>query len=139
MLISLSDGFHVASFSTLEGDPEWTLFDRRGAVPITVGYWSGAIIEEQANPASGRKRLLPKWPQGAASEPAVPKHIAPDQDVRDDGDERDQSAGSKSPVRKQEQDCGQAQEDGDPGHGDGEKGLETIATSRDGMFDYIGD
>ena len=51
VLISLSDGFYVASFSTLEGNPEWTLFDRRGAGPITVGYWSGEITEEQANPA----------------------------------------------------------------------------------------
>lgn len=49
VLISLSDGFHVASFSTLEGDPGWTLSDRRGSAPITVGCWSGAITEEQAN------------------------------------------------------------------------------------------
>ena len=46
ILISLSDGFHVASFSTLEGDPEWTLFDRRSTAPITVHCRSGSIIEE---------------------------------------------------------------------------------------------
>lgn len=51
ILVSLSDGFHVASFSTLEGDPEWTLFDRRSTAPITVHCRSGAIIEEQASPA----------------------------------------------------------------------------------------
>ncbi|MFD1303198.1 hypothetical protein [Methylobacterium marchantiae] len=51
VLISLSDRFHVASFSTLEGDPGWSLFDRRGAAPITVGCWSGVITEEQVNSA----------------------------------------------------------------------------------------
>ena len=48
VLISLSDDFHVASFSNVEGDPEWTLFDRRGPVSITVGCSSGMISEEQS-------------------------------------------------------------------------------------------
>lgn len=43
--LSLSDGFHVASFMTAEGDPEWTLFDRRGLTKIAAGCRSGAIIE----------------------------------------------------------------------------------------------
>ncbi|GJD34197.1 hypothetical protein FMGBMHLM_1093 [Methylobacterium aerolatum] len=51
ILVSLSDGFHVVSFSTLKGDPEWTLFDRRSTAPIAVHCRSGAIIEEQASPA----------------------------------------------------------------------------------------
>jgi hypothetical protein len=51
VLISLSGGLHVASFSTLEGDPGWTLFDRRGSAEIAVGCWSGAITEETARTA----------------------------------------------------------------------------------------
>ncbi|MCJ2085348.1 hypothetical protein MKK88_04975, partial [Methylobacterium sp. E-005] len=37
ILISLSDGRHVASFSIVEGDPEWALFGRRNCEEITVG------------------------------------------------------------------------------------------------------
>ena len=48
VLISLSGGYYVVSFATAEGDPEWTLFDRRGPAPITVGCWSGMISEEGA-------------------------------------------------------------------------------------------
>nr|WP_254803922.1 hypothetical protein [Methylobacterium sp.]USU34709.1 hypothetical protein NG677_24190 [Methylobacterium sp.] len=51
VLISLSDDFHVASFSTIEGDPVWTLFDRRGPLLITVGCSSGTISNEQGESA----------------------------------------------------------------------------------------
>lgn len=51
VLISLSDDLHVASFSTLEGDPEWTLFDPRGSAEIAIGCLFGSIIEEPATPA----------------------------------------------------------------------------------------
>ena len=51
LLISLSENLHVASFSTMEGDPEWTLFDRRGSAEIAVGCWSGVITKEPASPA----------------------------------------------------------------------------------------
>jgi hypothetical protein len=43
--LSLSGGFHIVSFMTAEGDPEWTLFDRRGPKTITVGCRSGVITE----------------------------------------------------------------------------------------------
>jgi hypothetical protein len=51
IFVSISDGFHVVSFSTLAGDPEWTLFDRRSTAPIAVHCRSGAIIKEQTSPA----------------------------------------------------------------------------------------
>jgi len=43
--LSLSGGFHIASFTTTEGDPEWTLFDRRSPARITVGCRAGTISE----------------------------------------------------------------------------------------------
>ncbi|KRE16845.1 hypothetical protein ASE63_14035 [Bosea sp. Root381] len=43
--LSLSGGFHIASFMTAEGDPEWTLFDRRGPKTITVSCRSGVVAE----------------------------------------------------------------------------------------------
>ncbi|WP_339159705.1 hypothetical protein [Methylobacterium bullatum] len=46
IMLSLSGDLYVASFMTAEGDPEWSLFDRRGPVPIAVGCRSGAITNE---------------------------------------------------------------------------------------------
>jgi hypothetical protein len=43
--LSLSGGFYVASFMTAEGDPEWTLFDKRGPKIIVVGCRSGVVAE----------------------------------------------------------------------------------------------
>ncbi|WP_091717388.1 hypothetical protein [Methylobacterium phyllostachyos] len=51
LLISLSEDLHIASFSTLESDPAWTLFDRRGSAEIVVGCWSGVITGEPARTA----------------------------------------------------------------------------------------
>jgi len=45
IMLSLSDGIHIASFMTAEGDPAWTLFDRRGPTTVTVGCRSGVIAE----------------------------------------------------------------------------------------------
>jgi hypothetical protein len=41
--ISLSGGLHVASFMTADGDPAWTLFDRRTSSDVVAGCRSGAI------------------------------------------------------------------------------------------------
>jgi hypothetical protein len=43
--LSLSGGFHIVSFMTAEGAPQWTLFDRRGPKIITLGCRSGIVIE----------------------------------------------------------------------------------------------
>lgn len=45
--LSLSGGLHVASFMTAEGDPVWTLFDRREPTTVTVGCHSGVIAKGQ--------------------------------------------------------------------------------------------
>ncbi|KAB1068489.1 hypothetical protein [Methylobacterium planeticum] len=47
VMLHLSGDLHVASFMTAEGDAEWSLFDRRGPILITVGCRSGAITEEE--------------------------------------------------------------------------------------------
>lgn len=44
--LALSGGLHVASFMTAEGDPAWTLFDRRGEEPVVVGCRSSRIAAE---------------------------------------------------------------------------------------------
>lgn len=41
--LSLSGDLHVASFMTAEGDPAWTLFDRRGPELLTVGCRAGTV------------------------------------------------------------------------------------------------
>jgi len=51
VLISLSNGLQIASFSTLDGDPQWTLFDRRGFSEITVSCRLGVITEQHAESA----------------------------------------------------------------------------------------
>jgi hypothetical protein len=45
VMLSLSGGLHISSFMTAEGDPAWTLFDRRGPATITMGCRSGVITE----------------------------------------------------------------------------------------------
>lgn len=45
VMLSLSGGLHISSFMTAEGDPAWTLFDRRGPAIITVGCGSGVIAD----------------------------------------------------------------------------------------------
>ena len=52
------------------------------------------------------KRLSPKWREGAAFEPAVPKNIATDQDLRDEGGQRDGSTDLNCPVRNQQEQGG---------------------------------
>ena len=48
LALSLSSELHVLSFMTAEGDPDWTLFDRRNAEkPVTVHCQAGAIIRER--------------------------------------------------------------------------------------------
>jgi len=43
VVLSLAGDLHVASFMTADGDPAWTLFDRRGPRPIAVGCRSGLV------------------------------------------------------------------------------------------------
>jgi hypothetical protein len=43
MLVSLSNDLHVASFATTDGDPQWTLFDRRGVSPFSVCCRYGVV------------------------------------------------------------------------------------------------
>jgi hypothetical protein len=44
--VSLSNDLHVLSFATAEGQPEWTLFDRRGRSSRAFGSASGTIALE---------------------------------------------------------------------------------------------
>ena len=48
--VSLAGGVYVASFMTSEGDPAWTLFDRRGPRLTTVTCRSGVIQEVEGGP-----------------------------------------------------------------------------------------
>ena len=43
--LSLSGDLQVASFMTAEGDPAWTLFDRRGPELLIVGCRAGTIAQ----------------------------------------------------------------------------------------------
>lgn len=47
IMLSLSGDMHVLSFTTVEGDPEWTLFDKRGSTIIAVGSRSGFVAETE--------------------------------------------------------------------------------------------
>lgn len=47
ILLSLSGGLHVASFMTAEGDPAWTLFDRRGPTSLSVTCRSGVVTKDE--------------------------------------------------------------------------------------------
>jgi hypothetical protein len=46
VLLSLAGDLHVASFMTAEGDPAWTLFDRRGPRLVAVSCRDGVICVE---------------------------------------------------------------------------------------------
>ena len=43
VMVRLSGDLHVASFMTAEGDPAWTLFDRRGPRPVAMSCRAGVI------------------------------------------------------------------------------------------------
>lgn len=49
--VSLSNGLHVVSFSTADGDPQWALFDRRSTIPLTFVSRNGGIEGEPVNVA----------------------------------------------------------------------------------------
>jgi hypothetical protein len=48
--LELSNGLHVVSFSTIDGDPQWTLFNRDDASWITVK--AGELVVERETGAS---------------------------------------------------------------------------------------
>ena len=43
VMVRLSGDLHVVSFMTAEGDPAWTLFDRRGLRPVAMSCRAGVI------------------------------------------------------------------------------------------------
>lgn len=43
VILRLSGDLHVASFMTSDGDPAWTLFDRRGPRLVAIGCRAGVI------------------------------------------------------------------------------------------------
>lgn len=47
VMLSFSGNLHISSFMTAEGDPQWTLFDRRGSSNIAVGCRSGVIAKDE--------------------------------------------------------------------------------------------
>lgn len=47
LMLSLSGGLHVSSFMTAEGDPAWTVFDRRGPTVRTLDCRSGVVAEHE--------------------------------------------------------------------------------------------
>jgi hypothetical protein len=49
LTIVLTDNLHVSSFMTAEGEPEWTLFDRRASKTVTLSVQSGRLHVD-ANP-----------------------------------------------------------------------------------------
>jgi hypothetical protein len=53
--LSLSNGVHVLSFMTAEGNPEWAVFDRRGDKSRSLSVHRGELII-QVN----EKRLTPE-------------------------------------------------------------------------------
>jgi hypothetical protein len=46
LAIELSDGHRVLSFMTSDGDPQWTLFDRRSPRAKWLCVRDGAVVEE---------------------------------------------------------------------------------------------
>jgi hypothetical protein len=50
VLASLSGPLYVASFMTAEGDPEWTLFDRRTPEVVSLTCRSGLLCLERSPP-----------------------------------------------------------------------------------------
>lgn len=43
VLLSLANNLHVASFMTADGDPAWSLFDRRGPKIVSLSCRSGLL------------------------------------------------------------------------------------------------
>jgi hypothetical protein len=43
IVVTLTEGLHVCSFMTAEGDPEWSLFDRRGGTLRTLSVREGRL------------------------------------------------------------------------------------------------
>ena len=46
VMISLTDDLHILSFGTAEGQPRWTLFDRRSASVEWIVVRGGKMVEE---------------------------------------------------------------------------------------------
>ena len=44
--IALSNGLHVVSFTTIEGDPEWGLIRREGGGTTSIGVLAGRLVVE---------------------------------------------------------------------------------------------
>jgi hypothetical protein len=45
--VELSNGLHVVSFMTAEGQPEWSLADRRTAPDVWIKVEGGVLVEER--------------------------------------------------------------------------------------------
>ncbi len=43
--IALSNGLHLVSFMTAEGDPEWHLLTRRGTETVSVSVQAGHLVQ----------------------------------------------------------------------------------------------
>jgi hypothetical protein len=53
IVISLSESLYVLSFMTAEGDPQWTLFDRRYATLRTLSVLEGRMkLDVDSSPSS---------------------------------------------------------------------------------------
>ena len=50
--VALSNGLHLASYMTAEGDPEWALLSRRGREVISVSVRAGRLVQTLAVPNS---------------------------------------------------------------------------------------
>jgi hypothetical protein len=48
--IALSNGLHVISCMTAEGDPEWGLIKRQGGQTLSVGVSAGRLVLESKSP-----------------------------------------------------------------------------------------
>jgi hypothetical protein len=46
----LSNGYRILSFMTADGDPKWSLFDRREATPKWLCVRGGEVVEERQPP-----------------------------------------------------------------------------------------
>ena len=69
IVVGLSDGFYVSSFMTAEGDPQWSLFDRRsGTVRWLCVRDGGLKIELAKNRTRPFLRVLRYWP-------LAPRHV----------------------------------------------------------------
>jgi hypothetical protein len=44
--VTLSNGLHIVSCMTAEGDPEWGLIRRRGGETLSVGVSAGRLVLE---------------------------------------------------------------------------------------------